>query len=231
MSEEQEYWDEIILDMEQKVVKGREKGIFKVDIEKILVYNNVIIKKLFQKLFPGQIDWFHLNALLKLVRHGKTGKRVELPGGWKAERYYRWLLLGPSLSPKSAYSYRLSIPGSVELREIGKRMVARILGKAECTQYKENRILTRAYFDLGDIKGKKLIVRNRQKGDRFHPLGLRGRKKLKDFFIDVKVPRPERDRIPLLVDREGILWVAGFRQSERAKVRDCTREMLETRIE
>jgi tRNA(Ile)-lysidine synthetase-like protein len=63
-------------------------------------------------------------------------------------------------------------------------------------------------------------VRNRRPGDRFHPLGAPGSKKLKDFLIDRKIRREERDRIPLLVWNGEIVWVAGIEISERFKVRE-----------
>ena len=64
------------------------------------------------------------------------------------------------------------------------------------------------------------IVRNRRTGDRFHPLGAPGSKKLKEFLIDRKVPVDKRDRLPLLVWNGEIVWIAGVEVSERFKVRD-----------
>ena len=61
-------------------------------------------------------------------------------------------------------------------------------------------------------------IRNRRTGDRFHPLGAPGSKKLKDFLIDRKVPVERRDRIPLLIWNGEIVWVAGVEISERFKV-------------
>ena len=62
-----------------------------------------------------------------------------------------------------------------------------------------------------------LWVRRRHPGDRFVPLGMSGKKKLKDFFIDRKIPLPERDTIPLVLDNEGsILWVTGVEISQKA---------------
>ncbi len=72
-----------------------------------------------------------------------------------------------------------------------------------------------------------LKVRNRRDGDRFQPLGMSGTKKIKDFFIDEKVPGHKRDRIPLIVDSaDFILWVAGFRCDDRFKIKSSTSETL-----
>jgi tRNA(Ile)-lysidine synthase len=59
-----------------------------------------------------------------------------------------------------------------------------------------------------------LAVRGWRPGDRFRPLGLGGCKKLQDFFVDAKVPRAERARIPLVVSGQRIAWVAGHRIAE-----------------
>lgn len=71
-----------------------------------------------------------------------------------------------------------------------------------------------------------LIVRFKQNGDKFMPLGMRNYKKLSDFLIDNKVPLPEKDKIPLLVNGNGeIIWVAGLRQDNRYKVTATTKKV------
>lgn len=70
----------------------------------------------------------------------------------------------------------------------------------------------------------KFTVRNRRHGDRFHPLGLQAPKKLKDFLIDRKIAADARDRIPLLLWNDEIVWVAGVEVSERFKVTSPPRE-------
>ena len=80
-----------------------------------------------------------------------------------------------------------------------------------------------------DRTGKKLHVRGWEEGDRFVPLGMGGRKKLQDFFVDAKVPRDQRGSVPLLVSGGQIAWVVGFRVDERFKVTDSTRRILRVR--
>ncbi|WBW49497.1 tRNA lysidine(34) synthetase TilS [Peptoniphilus equinus] len=58
-----------------------------------------------------------------------------------------------------------------------------------------------------------LVVRNRRPKDRFHPKGMVGTKKLKEYFIDEKIPRRMRDRVPLLCDESGIIWVVPYRKA------------------
>jgi tRNA(Ile)-lysidine synthase len=71
-----------------------------------------------------------------------------------------------------------------------------------------------------------LKIRNFRPGDRFQPLGVRGTQKLKEFFIDHKIPRFERPRIPLLISGEMIAWVMGYRIDERVKITEHTQRVL-----
>jgi len=81
-------------------------------------------------------------------------------------------------------------------------------------------------FDA-DRFSEPLSVRAWQAGDRFSPYGMKGKnKKLQDFFTDRKVARHEREKVPLLVAPEGILWVVGMRQDERFVVRGGTTRCL-----
>ncbi|MGH7166676.1 MAG: tRNA lysidine(34) synthetase TilS [Nitrospiraceae bacterium] len=73
-----------------------------------------------------------------------------------------------------------------------------------------------------------LLIRSWQPGDAFRPFGMGGRrKKLQDLFADLKLPREQRGRVPLLVAPEGILWVAGLRADERfAATASTTRTVI-----
>lgn len=71
-----------------------------------------------------------------------------------------------------------------------------------------------------------LVVRKRQHGDRFIPLGMKTFKKLSDFLIDEKVPLSEKDDIPVLINGNGeVIWVAGLRQDNRYKVTSSTKRV------
>src|SRR5690606_29675471 len=73
------------------------------------------------------------------------------------------------------------------------------------------------------VDGKKLIfplkLRYWQQGDIFKPFGMKGFKKLSDYFINQKIPLQQKTQIPILVNgNEEIIWVCGFRTDERYKV-------------
>jgi tRNA(Ile)-lysidine synthase len=82
-----------------------------------------------------------------------------------------------------------------------------------------------AYLDADAVQGQ-LIVRNARRGDRFQPLGMPAPKKLSDIFVDRKVPRAERGRLPLLCDAAGILWVPGYTIAACARITPRTTRAL-----
>lgn len=74
-----------------------------------------------------------------------------------------------------------------------------------------------------------LQVRNWRDGDHFQPLGMSGFKKLSDYFIDRKIPLPEKKRIPLLTCGDDILWVVGERIDQRYRITEKTKSILRIR--
>ena len=81
------------------------------------------------------------------------------------------------------------------------------------------------YFDADKLEYP-LAVRNFYKGDRFVPFGMRGHKKIKDFFIDLKIPSEIRVSTPILISQDIPVWVCGYRIDERFKVTPDTKKIL-----
>ncbi len=75
-----------------------------------------------------------------------------------------------------------------------------------------------------------LQVRYWKYGDRFRPLGMKGSKKLQDFFTDLKIPREKRGEIPILCDREKIIWVVGLRLDDGVRTSPLTRKFVTARL-
>ena len=83
----------------------------------------------------------------------------------------------------------------------------------------------KAFVDLDKLIFP-LIIRFKQQGDKFMPLGMKNYKKLSDFLIDSKVPLPEKENVPVLINGNGeIIWVAGLRQDNRYKVTGTTKKV------
>ena len=124
----------------------------------------------------------------------------------------------PGLPPRE-----LLIPGRVELPEIGHALSAQVVS---ASGYVVPRVTGRVGFDAASLPSR-LTVRARRPGDRFTPFGGEGERRLKAFLIDLKIPRWDRARLPLVEADGRILWVGGVRRSGEAPVTVQTRQVLE----
>ncbi|MDG4476015.1 tRNA lysidine(34) synthetase TilS [Thiovibrio frasassiensis] len=114
-------------------------------------------------------------------------------------------------------------PGEYSLEGLGVRIKVRQL--ATLPEGWEGEGAKVLYCD-GEKVSFPLLVRFVRQGDRFHPLGASGRKKVGDFFTDQKIPAGQRQRIPILADQEGIIAILGVRPDQRAAIGSQTRRIL-----
>lgn len=115
------------------------------------------------------------------------------------------------------------VPGAVALPEAGLVLEARTL---DATGYVVPREPHRVAFDA-DALPRPLLVRGRRRGDRFRPFGGTGERRLKAFLVDTKVPRWQRDDLPVVEAGGAIAWVAGLRRAEAAPVTARSRRIIE----
>ena len=172
-----------------------------------------------------------IEALLHLALFGRTGSVVELPGGLRAQRGYGELAIArarPEAKPtpgqwEPSLGWELAVPGEASIAELGLSISVR--------PSRSKRVPGDPAVALVDADAVQapLIVRTRRRGDRFRPTGMTSSMKLQDFFVNGKVPREERDRVPLVVSGGEIVWVVGHRVSEAAKVTARTRRTLRLR--
>jgi tRNA(Ile)-lysidine synthase len=119
----------------------------------------------------------------------------------------------------------LDVPGRVELPEIGRALEAVMLPAVGYTPPPGR---DRVAFDASGLPPR-LVVRSRRRGDRFRPFGG-GDRRLKSFLIDAKIPRWDRDRLPVVDAGLDILWVAGVRRGAAAPVTPGTATVVELRL-
>ncbi|MDR3569239.1 MAG: tRNA lysidine(34) synthetase TilS [Syntrophobacteraceae bacterium] len=168
------------------------------------------------------VGFVHLKPLIEMVYSGKRGKSVEIPGGVEATAVGRRLVIGvnPCAGPNEPPTEPLVVNTPGSYRFGGFSFELRLEDKMA-----RDRDGGSVRMDMEKLRWP-LAFRFRRPGDRFRPLGMRGAKKLQDFFTDSRVPRFERPEIPLLCDSEKICWVAGMRMDDRVKVDSDTSRVL-----
>jgi tRNA(Ile)-lysidine synthase len=150
---------------------------------------------------------------------------LELPQGGSLEKRYDLVIMKKErVKPILPFEVKLNFPGRTYIEEIGHEVVMEEISRNDLMK-DSYRLPHRAFLDCQSLRFP-LKMRNFRPGDRFQPLGVKGTQKLKEFFIDHKIPNFERQRIPLLLSGEMIAWVVGYRIDERVKISEKTQRVL-----
>lgn len=169
-----------------------------------------VIREIF-RLLKGDLEgvsYKNIESILSMIEKGKTGKKKEFYNIKCLINYNR----------VSFYN-----KGFEKSEESDRKLVLEVIDDLKKIKFTANPL--EIYVDYDKIQGE-IFIRYREPGDRFKPLGMRGRKKIKDYFIDEKIDLEKRDSIPLVCDEENIIWVVGYRMSEDFKITNKTQKVL-----
>jgi tRNA(Ile)-lysidine synthase len=183
------------------------------------------------------VDFGHVETARQIGLRGETGAQATLPMGLALTVGYDTLTVGdagdatsppvldePLLWHNEPLAVR--VPGTTPLPQSEWALQATTPEEWDLRQVATNPDAWTAYLDAEQLGGP-LSLRTRRPGDRFYPQGMAGHSvKLSAFMINLKVPRAQRDHIPLLVAGDEIVWVCGRRVGERARVRSGTRQVI-----
>ncbi len=226
LKEENAYWERVVERVLHEVVSWK-SGKILIDFRRFLRYNVVVQRRILYRLFGGVVSLHQIESIRNLARKSSQGKRIYLGNKFSVRKEGDFLIFSSSPERKfKKFNYSIRVPGRNEIEGLNLILNTRILNSRPVSGGSANIV----YFDVDKINFQKLIVRNRQEGDRFRPFGLRGTKKLSDFFIDKKIPRRLRDKVPLLVDGDDILWVVGIRRADKARITEDTKKILEVQF-
>jgi len=176
----------------------------------------------------------HVLNVIQMMKLGSGLKEIHLPGFLTAfcekgklfvRQRHRYDFVEDDFFSGDFVSKGINVPGTTEIGFRGLCLNTKVVSKKDIDFYSTKS--NKAYLDY-DKTGPDLKVRVFRPGDRFIPLGMKGTKKLKSFFIDEKVPRSQRKSIPLLTSiNDDIIWVYEKRISDRYRVTDkSTRVMV-----
>jgi tRNA(Ile)-lysidine synthase len=188
-----------------------------------------LFKKILESLNPEKngFSFSNIKVLERLAQATESGKRISLPLGIEAKREYDSLILErDKICLKQVdYEYPVNIPGIIHVKETNRTISIEKTFRDKIDQHNKNKV----YLDLDKIQ-QPVILRNRRDGDRFQPLGMKGRQKIKSLFINQKIPRNKRNEIMLLVDQSSVIWIENIHLSERVKISPQTINILALEI-
>ncbi|MGI5881626.1 MAG: tRNA lysidine(34) synthetase TilS [Dethiobacteria bacterium] len=211
----------------------------------------LVVKKLLGSI-PREVGFHRIQATLDLINREKPRGAVHFPHGLIITRDYQKIkAFLPAVHREEKRSRQgcqttfLPIPGEVGIAGYPHVILRASLSEACALVWPpdEERV---AYLDFDKVFGLAsageglppggnndmvLLVRRRQPGDRFYPLGAPGRKKLKDFFINHKISWRKRDFIPLVIAGEEIVWVVGRQISHLCRITEDTKKVIVLSLE
>lgn len=233
LREENDYLDRGAEESYQKIVHQENGAVFFKFSEFQALHKAIqwrVIQKIWgrmnkEEMIPEQGEGLNVDSIYRRLRQSPPSFLLELPCGIYLEKRYDMVLLKSGKpKPPAPFQAELVMPGRTFIEEIGRTVVAEETVRDEKFKILKESPNT-ALLDYEKLQFP-LKVRSFRPGDRFQPLGTKGTQKLKKFFIDHKIPKFERQKIPLLISGEKIVWIVGYRIDEQVKVTEKTRKIL-----
>jgi tRNA(Ile)-lysidine synthase len=181
-----------------------------------------MIRRALLKSDPSfQINSRVLNAILKTIA---ASTKMELPGYLVVECSQERIQFLEKTSGTGFQEIDVTGAGDYHFPPAKTSLKFSVVKKAELPA------LRHLAFVDAEKASFPLTIRNWKKGDSFQPLGMKGRKKLSDFWIDRKIPRSKRKNIALILKDDQILWIAGHEIDDHFKVTSTTRKILKIEL-
>jgi tRNA(Ile)-lysidine synthase len=176
-----------------------------------------------------RIDIGHIKAVVALANNPRPQIKINLPENLVVKKIYEGLRvsLGPETETED-FSYSISDRARLQIPEINQTLSIEEISGWDFSLSSASP--NEAFLDLDRLQWP-LRVRNFRAGDKFIPLGLNGFKKVKDVFIDNKIPTERRRKVAILEDGSSIVWVCGIRIDDRYRVTGETKRILRCKME
>lgn len=186
-----------------------------------------VIRKSIEQLKGNtvNVEMKHIDYAIDFIKTGSTGKKINLSEGFTIEISYDNFIVNKIVENIPEFKYTIELEKPLFIQEVGKNLLCMVKNASEV----DIRDLKSINLDYDQIKGN-LTVRNRRTGDSIVPCGTNWNKKIKDIFIDLKIPAEERDSKLIIADDENILWLEDFRIHNSYKVSSSTKKILNITI-
>ncbi|MDA8085063.1 MAG: tRNA lysidine(34) synthetase TilS, partial [Nitrospiraceae bacterium] len=225
LQEEERYFDIIVTKTLMKLISRKTDRRIELFLSPLEMLDPAILRRVLRRAIDGTeglrgIGFLHIEEMIGLIKNGKPGDRVYLPKGLRVIKGYAVLTV-TSEEPVRISEYLLRPEDEVAV--VGAGVVIR----ASLEDFPDQTVDGRSSVLLdAERLTLPLTIRPRRCGDFFYPHGFGKRKKLQDYLVDEKVPRDERDSIPVVVSGSDIAWVAGYRSDERFRPSADTKKYL-----
>ncbi|MBI5805573.1 tRNA lysidine(34) synthetase TilS [candidate division TA06 bacterium] len=213
-----------------------DKSKIAIDLSKFKLYNKGLQHNILRRcsemiLDRGAVpDVLHVSGAIKLIRDGRTGACINLTGDVWLEKTYDQAVLTNKKTKAENEKHKpalktlsLAIPGTTGAGEYSIK--ARLAEKRDFTDISKCRPEL-AYFDAAIMDGSPLQITGKKDGDRMIPFGQKSEKKIKEIFIENKIPQGQRSGWPLVRKGNRTVWLCGIKRSDAFPVTAKTKKVL-----
>jgi tRNA(Ile)-lysidine synthase len=224
-----DYFDQIALAAQDKLVR-KEHGCLNIKYDQVIKLPKIIqyylIKKCvtYFKKDEKETRFDLIDKIVDKLSCDNASFRISIGNGLIFEKGYNIIRVGKKIKEFKINELKLKIGSKINCINFNdtKIELKRIKNKfVNICNNKNN------YYINGDLITDSLQIRYFKEGDRFKPLGMKNEKKLQDCFVDRKIPRLLRGKIPLLMHGNNIILVPGYTINEDYKVKKDTKELIE----
>jgi len=229
-----EGWGVLELSLHKVVPRKEEGEVVNIPLKRLSGLSDFQIYLLIDLILREQfgvtqdMEKVHFDSAKRLIRSSQSGRRVRFPHGITIHREQTAIRLtrGGKRQHPHGQPEDIILPGPGTYW-LPIRNLSITIETIECrgTRIRSNE--REAYFSSLHFP---IRVRNRKPGDRIVPLGMKGRKKLSDLFIDRKVSLHRRGQVPIFEDVNGIFWIPGVAIDERTRIRSQTRKVTHIKL-
>ena len=167
----------------------------------------------------------HINQITSLSKNS-TGKKINLTNNIVCENLYGDIIFKSNQSKNKNNNNNVLIKKEEFSNNIyfeDYEIKFQVIDNNGKEKFPKNDLIK--LFDYDKIK-RDILIRHRKDGDKIVPLGMNGSKKIKDIFMDLKIPRDDRDEIPIVCFDDEISWVVGCKTSQKFKITKDTKKIL-----
>lgn len=226
LKQERAFLDKIVSE-KYKEVKARKDEVI-LSRSKLLSLDGYLKKAILRRAvfeFRGSltdVGFFNLDNAIKIIDSAQSGAVVTIFDNLKIKISYDSLIFFED-EESIHFNYELKIPGTTYIKELNAVIKAEVIDAGSVPDKFSDR--SKCFFDIAKT-GKKLYVRERKEGDSIYLSGMNGKKSIKKYFSDIKLPEGERNRVPIVTNGSEVVWIAGFRSSGNFLKDKSTREVI-----
>ncbi|HBG7267662.1 tRNA lysidine(34) synthetase TilS [Clostridioides difficile] len=217
----------------REVSNIKEKGFVEINLDDFVCLHDAIKVRVLRnsiKHILGDtnfVDQRHIEDIMSLEDNSKVNKMLTLPRNIFVYRKKDSIILTNEeiVNEEIEFYYNVPSNGFIKIKELKQIIETQVMS---IDRYKSMKLDNSSKgFDFNKVKGG-IVIRSRRQGDKIK-LAM-GSKKVKDLFIDLKIPREERCKIPIITDSEGIICVGDYKISENYKIDENTKEVLKIKF-